>query len=218
MGVDERISASAARVRALVVSGAAPPALVRGAVEEVPGAARDAWLDLVLGLELIPDDGAHLPAGCVPYLPCPVDGLLRMIDLARVGPDDVFVDVGSGVGRATALTWLVTGAAAIGLEVQPHLARAQRELAARLRVSRLSVVEGDAAELAGFFLTGTVFFLYCPFSGARLAKLLDDLEPIARTRAIRVCCVDLPLPPRPWLRPLAEGRDLGVYGSTAAGP
>jgi hypothetical protein len=44
-----------------------------------------------------------------------------------------------------------------------------------------------------------VFFLYCPFSGARLDKLLTCLEPIAHTRPIRICCVDLPLPPRDWL-------------------
>jgi hypothetical protein len=168
----------------------------------------------VLGLEAIEDDGPHLPSGCVPYLPCPVDALVRSLDVAGVGEDDVFVDVGSGVGRAVALTHLVTGAAAIGLEVQPQLARAQRAVAAGLRVSRLSVVEGDAAELAGRIMGGTVFFLYCPFSGVRLEKLLDDLEPIARTRTIRVCCVDLPLPPRPWLSTLALGRDVGVYVST----
>jgi len=60
-----------------------------------------------------------------------------------------------------------------------------------------------------------VFFLYCPFSGARLERVLDDLESIARTREIRVCCVDLPLPPRAWLALAAPpSGDLAVYRST----
>ena len=129
---------------------------------------------------------------------------------------DVFVDVGSGVGRAAAFVHLMTGAGAIGLEIQPHLVLAGRELAARLLVSGIASVEGDAVRLTGFITIGSVFFLYCPFSGDRLAKVLADLEPIARSRPIRVCCVDVPLPPCAWLTlDVALGGDLRIYRSTA---
>jgi hypothetical protein len=78
----------------------------------------------------------------------------------------------------------------------------------------MSFVEGDAARLTGLISIGSVFFLYCPFSGERLAKVLDDLESIASTRTIRVCCVDLPLPPCPWLRlEVSLGSDLAIYRS-----
>ena len=61
---------------------------------------------------------------------------------------------------------------------------------------------------------GSVFFLYCPFSGARLAEVLAALELLARTRPIRVCCVDLPLPPCAWLTPAAPpDGDLVIYRS-----
>ncbi len=60
-----------------------------------------------------------------------------------------------------------------------------------------------------------MFFLYCPFSGQRLEKVMGDLEELARTRPIRVCCVNLPLPPRSWLTPAAAPcDDLAVYRST----
>ena len=63
-------------------------------------------------------------------------------------------------------------------------------------------------------VVGSVFFFYCPFSGARLAKVLDDLEPIARTRQLRICCVDLSLPPRPWLtREAGPDGALEIYRS-----
>jgi hypothetical protein len=75
----------------------------------------------------------------------------------------------------------------------------RRDLTARLLLSRISSLEGDAAKLAGYIPIGSVFFLYCPFGGERLARVLGDLEHIARTRELRVCCIDLPLPPSSWL-------------------
>lgn len=166
----------------------------------VPAVERDAWVDRVLGLGDLPADGPDLPAGCVPYLPCPVDTLLRVVDRAPVRASDVFVDVGSGVGRATTLVHLFTGAPAVGVEIQRGLVVRARELAARLRLSRVSYVEGDAVELPAALAIGTVFLLYCPFGPERVTRLLSALEPIARARAITLGCVDLPLPPCSWLR------------------
>jgi len=217
--VEQRHRDSAARARSLIESNAHDRAWFRAALLAVPPAARDAWLDLVLDLGELPDDGPDLPRGCVPYLPCPVDALLRMTEQARVGASDVFVDVGSGVGRAAALVHLLTGAAAVGIEIQSGLAVAARGLAGRLAEARVATVHGDAVRLAGYIAIGSVFFFYCPFGGARLERVLDDLESIARTRVLRVACVDLPLPPRPWLAPQAPlAADLAVYRSTAHDP
>ena len=220
--VEDAHRASAERIRAQLAGVGMAPAAFRAALADVPPAERDAWIDHAFGLEAIADDdGRGLPRGCVPYLPCAVDTILRMIEHAEVRGSDVFVDIGSGVGRAAVLVQLLTGAAAIGVEIQPALAAASRELAARLGVARFSAIEGDAARLAGALASGSVFFLYCPFSGERLAQVLDGLEPIARTRQIRVCCVDLPLPERPWLAPVALAPlsgDLAVYRSTLRDP
>jgi predicted RNA methylase len=137
-----------------------------------------------------------------------------MVDQARVRSSDVFVDVGSGLGRAAACVHLLTGAAVIGIEVQSRLVRAARELATRLVLPRVSYIEGDAATLTRVIATGSVFFFYCPFSGDRLVNLLGDLEVIARARPIRVCCLDLPLPPCPWLTLESPPTgDLSIYRS-----
>lgn len=206
---------SAAQMRSMIARGEHDPLAFRAALVGVPPSDRDAWLDAVCGLGELPDDGPELPQDGVPYLPCSVDVLLRMVDQAPVGTSDVFVDVGAGVGRAATLVHLLTGAAVIGLEVQPALVRAARDLAAGLHLSRISFFEGDAIELAGHITLGSVFFLYCPFSGDRLTKVLASIEPIARARTIRVCCVDLPLPPCSWLTrdPQLSG-DLAIYRST----
>ena len=206
---------AAERTRSLIDRGLHDPREFRKSLLRVAPAARDAWLDAVLGLHEIPDDGPDLPRGCVAYLPCPVDTVVRMVDEAHIGPTDVFVDLGSGVGRATALVRLMTGAATVGIEIQRELALAARELTGRLHLSDHATIEGDASALGGFFPLATVFFAYCPFSGGRLDHTLAAIEVVARTRPLRVCCVDLPLPSRPWLsrEPPLRG-DLAVYRTT----
>ncbi|MBX3212213.1 MAG: hypothetical protein KF850_09285 [Labilithrix sp.] len=211
--------ASAERVRASIQDGSHRPARFLAALRRVRPAERDAWLDLVLGLGELPDDDPELPRGCVPYLPCPVVDLLALVECVPVRASDVFVDVGSGVGRAAMFVHLLTGASAIGLEIQRRLVFEARDLSARLLVSRAPSVEGDAAELARFVPIGTIFFLYCPFSGERLTKVLAGLEPIARTRTIRVCCVDVALPRCGWLTLESSPRlGLEIHRSTYCAP
>ncbi|MHB8419064.1 MAG: hypothetical protein ACYDCL_13385 [Myxococcales bacterium] len=212
--MDECHRESAARARALIERDGSTPALLQAALLSVPPQDRDTWIDTVFGLGDLPDDGPDLPRGCTPYLPCSVDVLLRTVEQAPVHSSDVFVDVGSGLGRAATFVHLFTGAGAIGLEIQSALVVAGRCLARRLDLSRVSNIHGDAATLAGFISIGTVFFFYCPFTGDRLVKVLSDIEPIARTRMIRVCCVDLPPLPCRWLTLTAHSGDLAIYRST----
>jgi SAM-dependent methyltransferase len=211
--MEERHLRSAEEYRRRIAEGAHDRFGFRAALLEVPALARDAWVDRVLGLGALPED-AELPRGCVPYLPCSVDALIEIVDRAEIGPDDVFVDVGAGIGRATALVHLVTGAAAIGIEIQAALVEVARDLAGRVS-SRIEHVHGDAVELAASLATGTVYFLYCPFSGERLERVLAELEAIARTRPIRVCCVDLPLPARAWLAETFASGGVAIYGSAS---
>lgn len=205
---------SAARIRDQILSNRWEPAHVRAVFMSVPPAERDGWVDAVLGLGAPPEDGPELPRGCVPYLPCSVDALLRFVEHAPVGGDDVFVDIGSGCGRAAILVHLLTGARAVGIEIQTALVVAAQAVAAQLRLSAVSFVTGDAVLQHSVLGAGTVFFLYCPFSGERLVKMLAQLESVARARPIRIGCVDLPLPPCRWLTlmPPPAG-DLAIYRS-----
>jgi hypothetical protein len=206
---------SADRARRRIHDGTHDRAAFRAALLAVPFDGRDAWLDHVLGLDALPDDGPELPVGCVPYLPCAVDALIEIVDRAEIGPSDVFVDIGSGVGRAMALVHLLSGAAAIGIEIQSELVHAAREVA-RTVSPRISSVHGDALDLTDTLAAGSVYFFYCPFGGDRLRTVLDALGTIARTRPIRVCCVDLPLPGYDWLAPEpAASGSVAIYRSAS---
>lgn len=184
----------------------------------VPPLERDAWVDRVLGLAMDMEDGPELPRGCTPYLPCPVDAVLAAVDEAGVDASDVFVDVGFGVGRAGLLVRLLTGAAVIGIEVQSSLVSVARNLAQELKLERFAVVHGDATRLGRFVVIGSVFFFYCPFGGPALNRLVDDLEDIAKTRALRLCGVNTDFPARPWLLSVqGERPDLVVYRTRSHG-
>lgn len=199
-------------VRALLSAGTLTPAKFRAAIESVPHFGRDAWVDEIFGIQDVPTDGPELPRGCVPYLPCPVDAILGAIDAAAIGAEDVFVDVGAGVGRVAALVHLLTGASVIALEIQPVLAATARELAARLGLSNFQVVVGDVVELTPVITIGTVLFMYCPFTGPRLEGVLDGLKPTAKQRTLRLCTVNMPQIQRSWLSLQARGwGDLAVY-------
>jgi len=216
-GLEASVRSAAIRLRSDLRGGRVTPATFAAALAEVPPRDRDEWLDLLWDIDEIPPDDADLPRGCVPYLPCAVATVLDAVRLAAVTCDDVFVDVGSGAGRAALLAHLETGAGCIGLEIQPVLARTAQGRADWLGLSRMRFLQGDAATLVRFIPTGTVFFLYCPFSGNRLRCFLDGLEDVARARRIRVCCVDMPPLESPWLArvPSASPR-IDVYQSTLA--
>jgi hypothetical protein len=212
--VNEHDRSTAGGVRALLERGAFDAQAFRVALERVDSVDRDAWVDVALGFPSPPDDGPALPRGGVPYLPCPVDTLLRVIDEAPVDDGDVFVDIGAGIGRAVAIVSLLTGARSLGIEAQPQLVGVARERIAGLGLGGVTMVTGDAAELPAGAAGGSVFFLCCPFSGDRLSALLARLELVARVRTIRLCCVDLPLPARPWFDPMGStAGSLVIYRS-----
>lgn len=91
---------SAGRMLALLTRGEATPDLFRAALLNVPKAERDAWLDFVLGLEHLPDDGPELPRGCTPYLPCPVDACCARWSTPRYRPSVKLRSVHASDGRA----------------------------------------------------------------------------------------------------------------------
>ena len=206
---------AAQRLRCDLREGRVTPATFGVALAEIAPSERDSWLDVLWNIAELPPDERELPRGCVPYLPCPVASVLDAVERAGVSSSDVFVDVGSGLGRAAALAHLKTGASCVGLEIQTALARAAQERAESLKLTRVQFVQGDAAETIGSLTTGTVFFLYCPFSGGRLERFLDGLEDVARARPIRVCCVDMPPLQAPWLARIpSSSMSVDVYRST----
>jgi SAM-dependent methyltransferase len=180
------------RVRAGTLRGAALGELIAA----VPWIDRDAWVDELLAIEPHMPDVPDLPRGSVPYLPCGVDEILAMVSAVPLTPSDDLVDLGAGLGRVAILGHLLSGARALGVEIQAPLVESARARSAALALDAVSFTHADAAELE---LDGSVFFLYAPFNGAILARVVDRLATVARRRRIVVCTVAMELPDLPWL-------------------
>jgi SAM-dependent methyltransferase len=195
--VDDSLRRSAQTARAEVQSGALRGAALLDLLLSIPLSDRDAWADELLGIESPPPDIPDLPHGSVPYLPCGVDEILAMVREAPLRPDDDFVDLGSGLGRVALLAHLLSGARARGVEIQDHLVRRGNARCVALALP-ISFVRADAADIE---LDGSVFFLYAPFNGELLTRVLRRLEDVARRRPIVLCAVDLELRGLPWLQP-----------------
>jgi SAM-dependent methyltransferase len=137
------------------------------------------------------------------YQPTPVRHILHLIKASALSKNDVFVDLGSGLGHVALLTSMLTGARVFGIEVEAaYVARAQ-ECAQSLRLSRVRFIREDArtADLC----RGTVFYLYSPFTGSILAEVLDRLR-MESTRPIKICALGpcaCTLAKESWLKPVA---------------
>jgi len=116
--------------------------------------------------------------GCHDYFPTAVDELGAVLAWLEPGPDDVFLDIGAGMGRAMIIAATFPFRRIQGLEISPELcdlARANFALcASTLSCEDLRVLEGDAAALP-IPDDVTVIYLYNPFHGDRLRRLFENI-------------------------------------------
>jgi hypothetical protein len=192
----ELTPAAVAAARADIQSGALRGGALMDRLLSIPVFERDAWLDAVLGYGELPDDEPTLPRGAVPYLPCGVAEILTMVREIPLRAEDVLVDLGSGLGRVVILAHLLTDARGLGIEIQDALVQRAETCRAALGLPDVSFVRADATEVE---LDGSVFFLYSPFNGEMLTRVVARIEAVARRRPVGICAVDLELPDVSWL-------------------
>ena len=145
-------------------------------------------------------------------MPCPVDASLDVIATAKVRPSDVFVDLGAGLGRVTLLVHLLSGATALGIELQPHLVELARAKADALSISKLRYVTADAAEVD--LSEGTIFFSYASLGRVKLQRVLEQLVSLATRRPLVLCAVGFDLPDTSrWIPRRQSHADVTLYDS-----
>ncbi len=119
------------------------------------------------------------------YQPTPARHILDLIANCTLSSNDVLVDLGSGLGHVPLLVGILAKVRTLGVEVQPEYAASAQETAQRLNLSGVQFVAEDArtAELS----SGTVFYLFTPFTGSILTDVLHRLRRQSKTRQIRIC-------------------------------
>jgi len=200
-------------IRSEIVRGAPPETLLlwiqasATRMETAPGLGydhRDEVVSGVLQLREPSEPRLHAVPEIAFYQPTPVRHILHLIRASALSKSDVFVDLGSGLGHVALLTSMLTGARSFGIEVEAAYVASAQECAQTLRLSRVRFIREDArtADLS----SGTVFYLYSPFTGSILADVLDRLRKESTSRPIKICALGpctCMLAKESWLKPIA---------------
>lgn len=209
-------------IREAVQSGTTPAALLQqilklageGAIENpTPGLSFDPLDDLLSGILQMEEPKAS-PAPLEPemvfYQPTPARHLLRLIVSGTIQPDDVFIDVGSGLGHVPLLVTMLTGARSIGVELEPVYVAMAQQCARNLHLHKATFVQADAR--TAYLSQGTFFYLYTPFTGSLLADVLERIHTQAMNRQIKIAtlgpCTAI-LAEQPWLAALTSPPENG---------
>lgn len=144
----------------------------------------DVFINGLFGIDTEPVETRPLRPGMIGYQATPARFILDLVERIPLGPDDVFYDLGSGLGRVALLVGLLTPAQVKGIEYDPGHCTYARQRARHLPVSRVRFINADArmADVAD----GTVFFMYTPFRGALLHDVLDRLKREAHRRPMTI--------------------------------
>lgn len=168
-------------------------------LSSLPPRARDVAVEQILGIAEPPPSSAPPGDDLIGYHASGLAPIVRALVEVPVLADDVVIDLGAGLGKVVLLAHLLAGASARGIEIQSSLVRRARDAAGRLGVG-VRFTHADARDAA--LDDGTVFFLYTPFTGPALARVLARLREVAQRRAIVVCGLGIDLDHRaPWLVP-----------------
>jgi hypothetical protein len=124
--------------------------------------------------------GAYAAEPSVPYVPTPQEVVERMLQIAKVGPQDFLIDLGSGDGRIVVTAAKKYGARGFGVDLNPVRIKESIENAAKAGVSdRVTFLQRNLFEtdLSG----ATVITMYLlPRVNLDLRPKLLELKPGTR--------------------------------------
>jgi len=116
----------------------------------------------------------------VPYVPTPQDVVERMLEIAKVGPHDYLIDLGSGDGRIVVTAARKYGTRGFGVDLNPERIRESTENARRAGVSeKVAFYQRDLFETS--LTDATVITMYLlPQVNIELRPRLLELKPGTR--------------------------------------
>jgi SAM-dependent methyltransferase len=114
------------------------------------------------------------------YVPTPEVVVDRMLELARVGPNDVVYDLGCGDGRIVAAAAARHGARAVGYDIDPVRVAEARHTIARYGVEKLVQIEQRDIFTLDLSAASVVALYLLPELNVRLLPQLERMKPGSR--------------------------------------
>jgi predicted amidohydrolase len=132
-----------------------------------------------------PEETLEREPGMVRYQPTPASVILELVDQVPIKPDDIFYDLGSGLGLVAILVNLLTGIRCVGIEYQPTYSLFADQIAKEFSLSGVTFLTAYVQEvdLSG----GTIFYLFNPFGGLIFDTVLEKIENLAKKKTITIC-------------------------------
>ncbi|HEY5371772.1 MAG TPA: class I SAM-dependent methyltransferase [Hanamia sp.] len=144
----------------------------------------DIFINGLFSLCDMPELTTELQTEMVYYQKTPARIVFEMVEKVHFTSNDIFFDLGSGLGQAAILVNLLTGARAIGVEFEPAFSEYAQNCAGGLNIPVVTFLNVDAREAD--YSEGTVFFMFTPFIGKMLQEVLELLKKESLLRKIKI--------------------------------
>lgn len=162
-------------------------------------------------LQTMPEQTKELEPEMVYYQKTPARIVFEFVERSQFRKEDVFFDLGSGLGQVAILVNLLAGIPTKGIELEPAFCDYARYCAAELNLSNVTFLNSDARKAD--YSEGTIFFMFTPFKGGMLQEVLEILRKESLGRKIKIitygpCTAQVAL--QSWLN-LTSPEDNNIY-------
>jgi SAM-dependent methyltransferase len=144
----------------------------------------DIFINALFPSQPMPEQTKDLEPGMVFYQKTPARIIFELVEKSQFTKDDVFFDLGSGLGQVAILVNLLAGITVKGIEFEPAFCDYARDCVAAFNLSHVAFINADARKAD--YSKGTVFFMYTPFGGEILREVLELLRNESLLRKIKI--------------------------------
>ncbi len=173
----------------------------------------DPFVSRLFEVHAVPSRETERIAGMVHYLPSPFRSIRELA--VRLGSDDLFVDVGSGLGLVPLLVAWLSGARTRGVEIEPAYHRRAEEIRARFPSLNVELVLSDCRAIS--YADATFVYVYDTIRDSLLDELLARIRSDSSGRVVRFASRGMSTPAfdrAPWLEKLElTPSEVAIYRS-----
>jgi len=152
--------------------------------EEVGYDNLDIFINGLFHFSTIPEQTKDLEPEMVYYQKTSARIVFELVEKSHFKKEDVFFDLGSGLGQVVILVSLLTGITAIGVEFEPAFCKYATDCAIELNLFNVTFINADARKAD--YSEGTIFFMFTPFRGEILQEVLEILRRESLVRKIKI--------------------------------
>jgi SAM-dependent methyltransferase len=144
----------------------------------------DIFINGLFPLQTMPEQTKDLEPEMVYYQKTPARIVFELVEKSHFMKEDVFFDLGSGLGQVAILVNLLAGIKVKGIEFEPAFCDYAKDCAEELKLSNVTFINVDAREAD--YSEGTIFFMFTPFKGEILQDVLEILKKESLKRKIKI--------------------------------